>query len=542
MEPGVLLIHAPTFQREYEQCWEQPQTVGSTWLGLLFTIMCLAIHLHHRSEDKPSDSIRHIHQTSDTFRVQAARCLVDAKYTTPSKYTIETLMLYTYAEYFESQDPQHEIWILLGIIMRLAMRMGLHRDPARYPKLSCFQGEMRRRVWTFLAQLDTLFSFQMGLPRMLKNELTDTEFPCNLLDEDFDDGSTTLPPPRPETESTLVSYLVAKSRIVAVFGIITDHVASTQPNSYESVLQLDRQLCDACASIPQHLRFRGISQSIIEMPHIIMRRYQLEIVSQKARCVLHRKYLTEDIAKPLHPNSRAICIDAAVKLLKYQADIDTQTQPGGVLGQNRWFVTSLNSHDFILAAVIVCLELHFCSKNVPEDDSLSGSRQENIYVQELVHALQISHSIWDASKDKSREAMQAFKTITVMLEKANVPRTQYTNYPTNDMVTGSAGMTKTAEGGCGLNGNSNGEEYQATTADIDEEELLPADRSLPGCGPVGNIRSLSSLGLPSEDITMQDIWDFSGSFDWNAWDAAIQTPFTLETHDYTSGFESFHLI
>lgn len=378
--------------------------------------MCLAIHLHQCSEGEAPDPIGDPQEVCENFRLQAAYCLIRDKYTTPGKYTIEGLLLYTQTEYFRSPDAQHEIWVLMGIIMRLAMRVGLHRDSAHYQGISCFKAEMRRRIWALMSQLDSLFSFQMGLPRMIHKGLADNQLPRNLLDEDFDENSQTLPPSRPDTDFTPVSYLIAKSRIADVFGLITDHVASMEPSSYQSILQLDKELNKAYAAAPAHLQFRSVGQSVTEPPHIIMSRYNLEILYQKSRCVLHRKHLCEGRLDPRYTNSRCICIDAAMKLLRHQATIDTQVQPGGVLCQSRWFVTSLTTHDFILAAMILCLELHYLSQNGDR-----AAEEGNYSKDEFLLALQTSHQIWDQYKEHSAEAMQAWRSISIMLDKLNVP-------------------------------------------------------------------------------------------------------------------------
>ena len=51
------------------------------------------------------------------------------------------------AEWLSSQDVGIEISLVLGIAIRLAMRIGIHRDSSVHPDSLPFQGEMRRRIW-----------------------------------------------------------------------------------------------------------------------------------------------------------------------------------------------------------------------------------------------------------------------------------------------------------------------------------------------------------------------------------------------------------
>jgi len=94
------------------------------------------------------------------YRLRTVQCLSNSDYTKSSIYTIETLCLYVQGEYASRWDAEVGIWIIAGIVVRLAMRMGYHRDPSNYPGITPYQAEMRRRVWAYVRQMDIMFSFQ----------------------------------------------------------------------------------------------------------------------------------------------------------------------------------------------------------------------------------------------------------------------------------------------------------------------------------------------------------------------------------------------
>ncbi|GKZ29617.1 hypothetical protein AbraIFM66950_005771 [Aspergillus brasiliensis] len=501
MEPGVLVLHSPTFQKEYDQFWTHPQDVNLAWLSILFSIMCLAIHHHQFTEGHRPDPIGDTHGLCDDFRQQAAYCLIENKYTTPTKYTIEALMFYAQTEYFRGEEFHHEVWLLMGIINRLAMRAGLHRDGSRYPELSCFAAEMRRRIWTLMSQLDALISFQMGLPRMIYDGLADTQPPRNLLDEDFSEDSTSLPPPRPDTAFTPVAYLIAKSRLARIFGLVIDHAASTAPIPSALLYQLDKQLNESYAAVPVCLQFRSVSESVTASPRIIMLRYNLEILYQKTRCILHRKSLSGGRSDFRYAESRRICLDAAVKLLQHQATIDGQVQAGGVLGQCRWFVTSLTTNDFMLAAMVVCLELHYLEREA--QGGQTGIQGKN----DLLLALQTSHRIWAQYKDESAEAWQAWQSTSIMLRKLDAP------------VLDSVSPSDGSNSGMNASGNSTAS-TETETEKFDPMLGLSLDHQLDESISVAEPKMLSSLEpafdlshLPSELV---NLWDFSGDMSWEA--------------------------
>lgn len=52
--------------------------------------------------------------------------------------------------------------------------MGYPRDPSRFPSITLFGGEIRRRLWMMLYCMDVMISIQMGMPSLIKDEQCDT--------------------------------------------------------------------------------------------------------------------------------------------------------------------------------------------------------------------------------------------------------------------------------------------------------------------------------------------------------------------------------
>lgn len=111
-------------------------------------------------------------------------------------------------------------------------------------------------------------------------------------------------------------------------------VNSNFPGSYQDTVQLDWQLDEAYAAVPPNLQFRAFDQSVTELPGIIIGRYNLDILYQKAKCALHRNDLHDGRSNMRYANSRRICIDSAIKLLRHHATTDAQVEPGRVLSRS----------------------------------------------------------------------------------------------------------------------------------------------------------------------------------------------------------------
>jgi hypothetical protein len=119
------------------------------WIGLLYCIMCLGARIQTTYESRDYGSPGDLMMSSALLQVQEYRertvqCLYAGHYTKPGRYTIETLLLYFMTEHHHHTDAQFGNWILFGQITRIAMRLGLHRDPSHTSKVSPFDGEMRR--------------------------------------------------------------------------------------------------------------------------------------------------------------------------------------------------------------------------------------------------------------------------------------------------------------------------------------------------------------------------------------------------------------
>ena len=77
-------------------------------------------------------------EMANLLRTLVANCLTLADYTKPHDHLVESLILHLNGEYISTRDANPNVWIFLGILIRIAMRMGYHRDSRHLPGLSPF--------------------------------------------------------------------------------------------------------------------------------------------------------------------------------------------------------------------------------------------------------------------------------------------------------------------------------------------------------------------------------------------------------------------
>ncbi|KAJ5753006.1 fungal-specific transcription factor [Penicillium odoratum] len=398
-------VHGPSFLREYEAFWKNQSSAPVMWIGLLFSMICLAcLTSDILSEPNPEDLSLQV----DLYREKIVQCLTLGEYTRSGPYVLETVINYTYAEFCIRTDADKDIWYLLALEVNLAMRMGYHRDPSHFPRISPFQGEMRRRLWATVLMGDILISNQMGMPRMISDGKWDTSEPRNLNDTDFDEESTELPLSRPLTEYTNSLGIIARRRILAALGAVIDLTDAVKPCTYADVMHVDSMIQEAAASIPPPLKLKSMATSMTDTPQIIMARLFLYHMIYKGQVILHKRFFyprsdnSEDQATSY---SRKVCLEASLSTLEIQHVLDEETCPGGQLYTMRFRVTSIMNHQFLTATMILCCMLH------------RGQTLER--EQDIRAALQRCRAIWMRRSESSKEAKKAAETVSFVMARAD---------------------------------------------------------------------------------------------------------------------------
>jgi hypothetical protein len=274
-DPATHILHGPTFQAQYNKHWEDPSQTELVWIAMLFAMMRLAMLSYYREGDEPPEFRGKAMDMAGSFRNSVAQCLTLADYTKSHPFLIEALVFHLHGDFSQTREADISVWVLSGVIARLAMRMGYHRDSKMFPNISPFQGEMRRRVWSFVRTADLLFSFQVGLPCMLRVADSDTELPRNLYDDDFDEDCKELPPPRQLSEPTPISYMISKCRLTYAFGRVNEHASAVSGPSYDKVMEHDADLRRARDLIPDHLQIRSTEECQADPASLIMSRFSV---------------------------------------------------------------------------------------------------------------------------------------------------------------------------------------------------------------------------------------------------------------------------
>ncbi|KAH7369019.1 hypothetical protein B0T11DRAFT_338069 [Plectosphaerella cucumerina] len=424
LDDAVNIIHAPTFQKQLDKHWEDPTKTQVMWLGLLYSVLTLAVLSHNKIGDEPPEWKGRTLEIAGEYRLRCVQCLLVADYTKPCDYTVETMILYLQGEYLSRWDADVGLWMLGSLIIRIGFRMGYHRDAKWFPLLTPFQAEMRRRTWALLRMLDVMTSHQVSLPSMIREDDCDTQPPSNIYDEEFGPDTQVMPLSRPVTEATPISYMIIKTQLIIELGNIlraTNKVAG-QP-SYDTILQFDARLREIKRQIPPHLQMKAMDSSQ-DPVNLLISRFHIDILYQKITCILHRNFIERARHNSRYAHSRRTAINAALETLQHMATLHRETQPNGRLRSVKWLLGQIAVKDFGLAATLVLAELNRDNMAAASTDRrLAESATFWTPEQRLnmIGMLEITRDVWRGMADSSVEVNKAAKVLDIVLDKIRSP-------------------------------------------------------------------------------------------------------------------------
>ncbi|KAJ3479025.1 hypothetical protein NLG97_g8424 [Lecanicillium saksenae] len=193
VDPLMKMMHMPTFWPVVLQATERGEEVSRPMDAAVF---CFYFATMSVIEEKECEKL--FRESKKTllakYRAIARHTLKRARLlSTSSPMTLRAFCLFLMGlrctMRYESQ------YILCGIALRLAQKMGLHRD-GKALGLSLFETEMRRRLWWHIAHLDFRTSDLLGAKPSLDIHVGDAGVPWNVEDEDLHPSMTEVPKER----------------------------------------------------------------------------------------------------------------------------------------------------------------------------------------------------------------------------------------------------------------------------------------------------------------------------------------------------------
>lgn len=312
------VVHVPSFRAEYEAFWQKRQ-VSDAFLPRLMCMLSLGARFETDKRGLSHDRSDGIHAPTACALARAwldslrGKQLVDMD-------TLQCEVLLLHATRMMSSRNQ-ESWTQLGFIVRMAMTMGLHRDPDEFPQIRPFYAELRRRLWYTIMDMDLHVALACNLPCSVREGEYTCRPPSNLDDNDIYPDMTSLPPSKPIDEFTNTQLQAYASRTlphrIRVSSIINrlDTIRDFQ-EVLDCGVQLERLLDDVNHLFPRRNQTLNPDAKFKEW----RMRALLDMHVRRPLLALYRPFALSTVECPAHITTSYL--KSSMVMLTYMDELD----------------------------------------------------------------------------------------------------------------------------------------------------------------------------------------------------------------------------
>lgn len=357
-EKTLRIFHVPTFIRQYNEFWADPDNEiyrSCGFLSQLTAVLAVALPLEDQSfKTEHTPSWEYLHMPAVNFVRLWLGKLGRKEQTELATLQVEALILL--ARRLRLVAPE-ELWRETGTLVRSAMVMGLHLNLTEYAELSAFQIEQRRRLWITIVEMDLQASIASGMPVTIPEIDFGPLTPANLNDTDFDDSTVELPPSKNlhEWTDSLAQVTLAMSlphRIRAMMLVRT--VGSGMDLS--EVVNQGRRLEECLRLIPSPLKLEQAPKSG-DNPTMLLNRVLLDVYTRRPLLCLYRPIVMgESCDDRAFFEIQQSCLESSLVILSYQDYFDPSVADLDVFNSTSyWDIFQLFcKNDILWAALSVC--------------------------------------------------------------------------------------------------------------------------------------------------------------------------------------------
>ncbi|KAI6784934.1 putative transcriptional regulatory protein-like protein [Emericellopsis cladophorae] len=293
VNPLTKIIHVPTLQPYIVEATTDPSNVPLHYQALLFAVYLMATLSLSEAECHQllgSSQALALQRFSSATRTALLRFDYLRNYDMAALQALVLFMIFLQGRY-----DRHAAWVISGTIVRIAQKMGYHRD-GELLKLTPFETEMRRRIWWQILMQDTKLAITSGLSHSSVQDNFDTKQPQNLNDADLYPGSSE--PVHSREGPTEMAFILVMNRL-SVFMISDSNRAG-----FESAVLCEGANEDGSASFDPALleKYRGVARELDADLREIERRYIDESAGAAHAAALNvRSMLVEKLHEMLRP-------------------------------------------------------------------------------------------------------------------------------------------------------------------------------------------------------------------------------------------------
>ncbi|GAB1207727.1 hypothetical protein APSETT445_006457 [Aspergillus pseudonomiae] len=384
-ETTYRILHVPTFLKQYETYWAGTETTDMAFIAKLLAVMAASSCFFSPSTRLNEKDTLHSAAGGWIMAVQSWISSINVSSTIDfNMLQIQCILIL--ARQADATDGD-VVWISSGSLIRSAMMIGLHRNPARFPKMTRFWAEMRRRLWATILELDLQSALDGGMPPSIDLDEYDCDPPSNYDDDDLMEDLTEDVIPKDAEMVTRSSFQVLLSQSLPLRVRIAKLVNGLKFTlSYDEALRLSEQLVQHRDNVLA--LFPDNASTSISLESLQFTRSFFVFIMVRFLLVLHRPFSLSVQLSPKFSYSRKICLESSLEMLS-QLDAPAVSLPEAQacphLGQ---LSGGMFRDEFFHAAITVCVEVSLQATEFSSSKQPSGQISSLSSLNDLVRSQQ----------------------------------------------------------------------------------------------------------------------------------------------------------
>lgn len=213
-------------------------------------------------------------------------------------------------------DP-HTIWTLCGIAVRIAQRIGIHRDGSAHG-LSVFETEMRRRIWFQLMIIDATSAQFCGVASTPLPATIDVQPPMNANDSDLDPRMTE--PAYEKQGLTEMMFVLARSAFGKWLLRVSNKVESSNTGPWAFLSSSSMSLKDKDKTIDEleaHLEDRFLQHCDKSIPLHMATTMMARSAIYYTRLMAHHPRQYQDPNTRISQAEKNVIFENSLKMTEY---------------------------------------------------------------------------------------------------------------------------------------------------------------------------------------------------------------------------------
>ncbi|OJD36274.1 c6 transcription factor [Diplodia corticola] len=356
------IVHLPSFWTSFEALYaKSPEEYGAaenSFLPLLYTVLALGTLFSRTSEDLDEVGYQNaIDQGVQYFK--AARNILDIAMCRDLHALQAVIFMILF---LQSSAKLSTCYAYIGIALRSALRMGLHRS--MNDRFNPIENESRKRIFWVIRKMDIYVGALLGLPHTMSNEDVDQELPAELDDEYITETEYLSQPPGHvslitacNAHTTLIDILAKVVRVVyPIKGkthILQGQKIMSYTVSYADIRELEKDLQQWMENLPMALKPGGEASILVTRVRQLLRMAYAHTQMMLYRPFVH--YVSKSPTCASLDKRAYACASACISVSRNIIHITAEMKKRGMLNGCYWF-TMYTTFFSIMTLVYFALE------------------------------------------------------------------------------------------------------------------------------------------------------------------------------------------